>query len=452
MNHPSGVERPLWAEGILLGQQHFQSWDRYIEASQITRTAALSPHVHGLMNLEVDEEALERGSFRLRRCQMFMPDGRLVSFDENVDGSAETSLLELGPGGGRVYAVLAANDKAMELPGYGSADEQGAWKPRFRETPDAHDPERTREVMFASANIVLSINRPTSSSTVHLPIAEVERLDDVAFRMSRDFIPASCRLDTSQGLMDLLDRNLERVATRCALLRRQQAAAGRVQDFGPSEVARFLLMQTLEPAAVALRSLKANPGTHPWFLHDVLSRLVAGLSIFEQPGEDEGETTVPEYDHEDMGQVLQNLDKAVDRLIGTALPQHLSTIRLAQETESIRYVEGVESRLLDEQTLFLAVRMDGTEGMSWIDDLPKQIKIGAREELERIVASGLAGIQLVHVQRPPNRLPVKTGYEYFRLEPVGEFWERAREAGSMAVYVPGAFKEARVEMVSVQED
>ncbi|SEP03073.1 type VI secretion system baseplate subunit TssK [Aquisalimonas asiatica] len=445
------AERPVWAEGVLLGQQHFQAWDRYNEAAQVLRASAVSPHLWGVLSLRIDSDALALGTCRLTGCEAILPDGRLIVLDEGADGAVEVDLTGLPASGGAVHLVMPANDQAEDLPGYASGGKGAAWRPRFVEMADAHDSERSREVMLGSPNLSLRAGEPPETGAVSLKIAEVERLDDTAFRLSSRFIPTVCRIGAAPALTDLVERNLERVSARVSMLRRQQASLGRGQEFGPSEVAGFLLMQTLEPAAVALRSLRANPGSHPWQAYDVLARLVAGLRIFSQADDDTAPHDPPVYDHGDLQSVMQALDHAVDDLIGTALPQHLASIQLVRESESILQVEGVESRLLDEQTLFLAVRFDAATSMTWVDDLPRQVKIGAREELERIVASALPGVQLIHVQRPPNRLPVKTGYEYFRLDKSGEFWGRAREAGSLALYMPAAFRDARVEMVAVHE-
>ena len=445
------ADRPLWAEGVLLGQQHFQAWDRYNEAAQVLRASAVSPHLWGLLTLVIDSEALALGTCRLTYCEAVLPDGRLIVLDERVDGAVEADLTGLPARGGDIHLAMPANDQAQDLPGYASAGTGAGWRPRFVDMADAHDGERSREVMLGSPNASLRAGEPPESGAVSVKIAEVERLDDRAFRLSARFVPTVCRIGAAPALMDLVERNLERVSARVSVVRRQQASAGRVQEFGPSEVASFLLLQTLEPAAAALRSLRANPGSHPWQAYDVLSRLVAGLRIFSDMDDDNAVPEPPVYDHGDLHAVMQALDRAVDDLIGTALPQHLASIQLVRESESILQVEGVESRLLDEQTLFLAVRFDAATSMTWIDDLPRQVKVGARAELERIVASALPGVQLIHVQRPPNRLPVKTGYEYFRLDKSGEFWGRAREAGSLALYMPAAFRDARVEMVSVHE-
>lgn len=445
------AERPIWAEGVLLGQQHFQAWDRYNEAAQALRASAVSPHLWGLLALEVDTESLALGTLRVTRCEVVMPDGRLIVVDERTDGVIEADLTGAPTGGGDVHLTMPRNDRAQDLPGYAASGADAAWRPRFVEMPDAHDGERSREVMLGSPNVSLRVGESPESGVVSLKIAEVERLDETAFRLSSRFIPTVCRIGAAPVLMDLLERNLERIDARVSMVRRQQSSAGRLQEFGPNEMASVLLLQTLEPAAAALRSLRANPGSHPWQAYDVLSRLVAGLRIFAQPDDDAEAPEPPVYDHSELQSVMQALDRVADDLIGTALPQHLASIRLVRESESILQLEGVESRLLDEHTLFLAVRFDAATSMTWIDDLPRQVKVGARSELERIVASALPGVQLIHVQRPPNRLPVKTGYEYFRLDKSGEFWGRAREAGSLALYMPGAFRDARVDMVSVHE-
>ena len=75
--------------------------------------------------------------------------------------------------------------------------------------------------------------------------------------------------------------------------------------------------------------------------------------------------------------------------------------------------------------------------------------MGARESLESIVASALPGVTLTHSQRPPNKLPVKAGYEYFYLEPRGEFWEGIQAERALGVFLAQEFTSATLEFISV---
>ena len=79
------LRKVIWAEGMFLGQQHFQLWDRYFETYQNLQSRSISPLSWGLLDYEIDTEALENGQFRLNSAQIIFPDGRLVSYDITED-------------------------------------------------------------------------------------------------------------------------------------------------------------------------------------------------------------------------------------------------------------------------------------------------------------------------------------------------------------------------------
>ncbi len=53
-------QRIVWSEGMLISPQHLQQQDRYHEALLGERLRALSPHAWGVVELALDERALER--------------------------------------------------------------------------------------------------------------------------------------------------------------------------------------------------------------------------------------------------------------------------------------------------------------------------------------------------------------------------------------------------------
>lgn len=449
------IERPLWAEGVLVAPQHFQLWDRYQQRTQDLRLSAGSLPARGVVDLQLDEAALGNGILRLRECRVLMRDGRLIAFDDQVDGPLETTLAELPEQGGRVYLGVPDNDRAHEVPGYSEQATPAmaaGWRSRFAWVGDEHDQQRRREVMFAGPNLRLFVGEPPGAAWLSLPIVELERVDENSYRHSAGFIPSCCRIAASAVLTKMLTTNLDRLQARIDILGRSQASAGKVDDFEPSQIYRLLLLQTLQPAAAELRNLRANLYAHPWHLFAVLMRLSSALAVFDPEHNHATELQrLPVYDQSRLSEVMSATDLVLQRLLDSALPQGAGRISLLTETPAIRVVEGLDVEVLDKQSLFLAVRLDGVGSMAWVDELPRQLKIGARVEIEQIVAAALPGIDVRHIHRPPNRLPVKSGYEYFRILPVGEYWQRAREQGSLAIYLPLALQTAQLEVIAVQD-
>lgn len=452
------IERPLWAEGVLVAPQHFQLWDRYQQSTQYLRSSAGALHARGIVDLQIDEAALGNGVLRLRQCRVVMRDGRLIAFDEQVDGPLQAALADLPERGGKVYLGIPDNERAQDVPGYPQQSAlaiESGWRARFAQIADEHDPQRCREVMFASPNLRLFVGHSPGAAWLSLPIVDLERIDEYGFRHSAGFIPSCCRMAVSPVVVNMIDGNLDRLQARIDILRRNQTGAERVDDFEPSQIARLLLLQILVPVAAELRNLRANLDAHPWHLFSLLIRLAAALAVFV--GTDDGSqpdsfgSQLPVYNHDRLSEVLGEVDATLQSLLERALPQGVGRIKLISETSSIQVVEDLDAELLNNQSLYLAVRIGDARSMAWVDELPRQIKLAARRELEQTVASALPGIEVRHVQRPPNQLPVKSGYEYFRIEPVGEYWQRVCQWGSLAIYLPLALQTAQLEMVAVKD-
>ena len=66
-----------------------------------------------------------------------------------------------------------------------------------------------------------------------------------------------------------------------------------------------------------------------------------------------------------------------------------------------------------------------------------------------MIASSLPGVSLSHCQRPPNRLAIKSGYEYFRVEPHGSSWQQVLEEQSLSLFVPFDLQSATIDIVTV---
>ena len=78
-------KKPIWTEGLLVSQHHFQQQDRYHEALLQERMRSLFQYDWGVMELAVDERAVTSGQFRLQRFAAIWPDGSRTSCGEGGD-------------------------------------------------------------------------------------------------------------------------------------------------------------------------------------------------------------------------------------------------------------------------------------------------------------------------------------------------------------------------------
>src|SRR5918997_2722927 len=104
----SRYRRVVWNEGMLLSPHHFQQWDNYHEGLLNSRLAALVPYEWGVLDLQVNREAIANGSFELTRCLAVLPDGLLVNVPQtDVAPPARAVAEHFAPEADRLDVYLA---------------------------------------------------------------------------------------------------------------------------------------------------------------------------------------------------------------------------------------------------------------------------------------------------------------------------------------------------------
>jgi len=84
-----------------------------------------------------------------------------------------------------------------------------------------------------------------------------------------------------------------------------------------------------------------------------------------------------------------------------------------------------------------------------VETVPMRIKLGAPDDVEKIVISALPGIRLTAATQVPAAVPVRPGSYYFAIEPRGPLYERMLKAQSIVIYVPSSFRELKLELIAV---
>ncbi len=78
---------------MLLTPQHFQQWDNYHEELLNSRIRAEIQYDYGVLDLQINREAIANGNFQLTACSAVLPDGLLVNLP---DTDAVPSLRPVG--------------------------------------------------------------------------------------------------------------------------------------------------------------------------------------------------------------------------------------------------------------------------------------------------------------------------------------------------------------------
>ena len=61
----SNYRKIVWNEGMLLTPHHFQQWDNYHEDLLHSRVNSMQPYNYGVLDLQVNNEAVANGNFQI---------------------------------------------------------------------------------------------------------------------------------------------------------------------------------------------------------------------------------------------------------------------------------------------------------------------------------------------------------------------------------------------------
>jgi type VI secretion system protein ImpJ len=442
-----GVKQVVWSEGMLLGQQHFQSWDEFIQARQDFFREAQAPLSWGVAALTVDEDALENGQFQLNDYSIVFADGT-VAVHSSEYGPLRCRIQADARGHASVYVGVPANKAVAGIAGYRDATQLAGQLGQYQQVPDRYDHTRAREVLLARPHVHLLNDGDSRDAFVAFKVAELESQGDERFRLVPDYIPPLTAIRASPALTGLLDRLTEVIRAKVrALAERRRHRSESVAEFSNADVAHFWLLNSLNAAIPELNHLRHLPMHHPEQAYRVLARLAGALCTFSMEHEAEA---LPRYNHTDLGTVFGGLETALRALIDTVIPSTFATMPLTRESESLYVASQIDWHLLESASFYLGVRFEAPDA-SWVDQFPKVVKIGSRDTLEIIISSAMPGVQIRHTAHPPSQLPLRSRYEYFRIDSRGDYWDAVVRAGSLAVYVPQIFAGATLELISVQE-
>lgn len=444
----NSLHKVVWAEGIFLGQQHFQQWDRYQEGVQALLARSLQPFAWGIIDLRIHPPSLESGRLRVESCTALFPDGRLAAYDAASDPPLGCTLGGRGGETIEVFLGLPSNRQVAGISGYPGKQRLCAWQGEYLELADEFDPGRNREVLLARPNLTLLTAETSSDAFCTLPLARVLNQGDGTYRLVADYIPPVLRIGASPCLNKLLTGLVDRVGARLRVLGERRAAhGGGSAEFAAADPLHFQLFQVLAGAHPLLQHFLDHPQLHPEQLYRVLAQLLGTLKAFVA-GADLGD--LPPYRQNALDEVFPPLVAQLEKLLDLPPDQRGAALVLEREGECLWRIDGLVAELFEKATFFLEVDHQD-EDPGWITDFARQVKVGPRSAIELLVASALPGVRLVHTQRPPGPMPVRGGCEYFRLEARGDYWTKLMAEGSAAVFVPRQFAQTRLALVRIRE-
>jgi type VI secretion system protein ImpJ len=437
----------LWGEGLFLRPQHFQRQDAYHESRLVEQSRALHPYAWGLIQCAVDVDALSHGMLRLQTLQAILPDGDQirapeldalpppVSLDELPAAAGEVvfhiGLAPLRPHGGNFCAPEQAHASSVRfLQGSQAATD---WFTAAQEAP-VTTLARCVRLMAAGAAV---------DTLVHMPVLRVLRSPTGGWTLDTEFIAPSPRIAASAALQRRLRRLLEILQAKVeALYGLHREPSRHVVEFRSGDIASFWLLHTVCAAFARLSHLHHHPGLHPERLFQDLLQLAGELLTFSKQCT---LSDLPVYDHRQPGASFEALDELLRELLEAVISTRCFALTLTEHKPSVQHARLDSDRITDQTRFVLGVK-SALPMIELVEAVPLRFKVGAPDDVEKLVLTATSGVRLVHAPQVPSAVPVRPGWAYFLVEAQGPLYERMRQSRALALYTPNGLPDLELEL------
>jgi len=440
-------DRVVWDEGMLLLPQHFQQWDRHLQAQLCRRSAMVTPRHWGLIALAFDQEALLAGELGLKAVAGLLPCGFLFEapdpdplpparrFKELFDPRAEGLGVHLAMPTQRSGSI-AISDDGIE------GNRPTPFLRRLAKAGDEARPGVEREIAVALPNLRLLFDGEVIDDYDRIQIGVIQRSETGAFVLSPTFVPTCLQLAAAPALQALLRRTIEILSVRS-----EELAGRQRQTSGMAGAANLWLLHTLNSQLPALLHMHQQERVHPEQLYLALAGLAGQLCTFATQ---EHPRNLPAYDHANLTETFARLDKKLRTLLETVIPHRCIPVGLDRSSPTMFQAKLPDGTLVERAEFFVAVGADIPEDRL-VREFPMKAKVSSLDRVQQLLMMAVPGLPLRHVPNPPSEIPLQPGRSYFRLDRTGEHWDAIKSSHSFAFHVPPDFVGLKLELMAIKE-
>lgn len=452
-----------WHQGLFLQPQHFQQNDALIE-HRLARTIGLvTPFPWGLISLKINEAALSARQCKIEQLSVRFAEGTLAEYPGNAVLQTRSLDLESFVGGGRTlyvglrrFSSEGNNAQVFDRPVDGAqadarfavaADPQ-AVNDRLSNAPQA----RVRS-MFYVLRLFWEDELEHLGAYELLPVMRLE-LEGDHVRTVQRYVPPCVNLAASPALLEMLREMRNELLGRARQLSVFKFASGGEQvQVDSTQFNHLMALAVLNRYGPLLTHFLEAPQTSPVQLHSALCQLVGELSLFSERcdmlGEaPDGRSLVCRYKHNESGAAISEVITLIGQLLNDISVGSEMLVRL-QLQGGFYQAELPDGFFGPRHRYFMVARSDNDA--EWLSEsLPRDGKLGTLGSLDAMISRALPGVDLIHLQTPPQGVPRVAGAEFFRLETVSDAWDVVQRERQVAFFLPDAPEELRLELVVVR--
>ena len=439
----------LWSEGMFLRTQHFQQFERYVEAQSQSAVRWTAPLGWGFARLELDEALLATGKIALSRAGGILPDGTVFDLpgtDDHpapldVPGELKDVLIHLA------LPIRREGGASARLIAPRAGEAALRWTGQEVEVGDIiAGSDASAAITVGKLDLRIMHDGQERAGYVTLPLARlVEKRLDGSVVLDPAFVPTALDCAVSPRLTGYM------AEMRGLLQHRGAAIANRLGTAGgksTAEISDFLVLMLVNRNEAVLRHLGTLPGLHPETLYRTFAGLAGELATFTEAGSNRP-PQFPPYDHGQLAASFAPLVAFLREALSAVFEQTAIPIPLEERAFGIR-VAKVTDRSLFTDCVFVLAAKSSIDADLLRANLPKRTTIGAVERIRDLVNLQLGGAPIRALPAEPRQIPFRSGMLYFEVNTSSEDWRLIEQSGGVAVHVSGDVPDLTVELWAIR--
>lgn len=441
-------DKVIWQEGMVLSPHHLQQAEQQVEADLVTRLQWLGASFYGLASLEIDSEALGSGFIRVREASGIFPDGTPFHHprqDPQLDQRPFEEAFTAGKDSLGVYLALPALSPGNANLG-GEPGKPGRYTAQTSQAHDVNSGGMLRDVLFGRLSLRILFEGEAPAGFQTLKIGELRRDSQLKHVLDETFIPPCIRSMASANLTLMLKKLHDGCLQKSQYLmsQRAQKATG-VAQFSAEAITNWLLMNAVNSAVPELAHAIQQGTVHPEAVYRHLLRFAGSLMAF---GQENRLGDLPRYQHGDLRSSFKPLLALIDNLLSATVPTGYRLFNLARMSP-VQYAANLRDADFHQLgQFFLGVSAQASE-VEVITAVQRKAKMAASARIETLVSHALPGISLVPETAPPQGIPAKAGFKYFRLHQNGDLWDQIVQSRTLALHMPPDLPQLKLELVAI---
>ncbi|VWC16370.1 type VI secretion system baseplate subunit TssK [Burkholderia lata] len=440
-----------WSDGMLIETQHFQQLERHLAHQVASRLEQTVNHGWGFTLLDLDQDGLGLGRLGLRGARGVFQDGTAFSVPSHDPLPAPLETEQAQAGDVACLAIQAAHSGGPEM-AFGDVATASRYRAAATDVPDLavglDAPGTPRNLMIETGRLVTRLCWKSQLRTdeVALPIARVSgrRASGVVLLDPR-FIPPLLDTRAHVVLNSLIDELQSTLRVRLANTSGQRVLS---TGGGIADLIELLLRQAIAEYRMRLANLDAFDPLPPALLYRELIGLLGRLSVL--PGVDE-ELADRDfgYRHDDLQSSFEPLAATLRHALARVIETPVLPLRFEDRGDQV-YICVVDTQWNLKKLVFAISAAMPADKLRQL--LPQQTKLGAVEQIQKLVDLQLPGARLIPLPNPPRQIPYYAQSTYFEVESTDPFWTQTLAGSAMALRIVGDFPDLHFEAWGLRDD